>query len=90
MSNPDSPLAKIFKARYYANTNLFKVTRGGGASFVWSGLWQDKETLMKGYKWVLGDGVNIKIFEDQWVRGKDTLMVENAYAELSSGMKACD
>lgn len=55
VNNPDSLVARIFKARYYVDKSLFKASRGGGASFIWSGLWQAKECLKGGFKWVLGN-----------------------------------
>lgn len=45
-------------------------------SFVWSGIWQAKEYLKKGFKWVLGDGETIRILEDPWLRGKENYMVD--------------
>lgn len=57
---------------------------------MWSGLWQAKEALKKGFKWVLGDGESIKVFGDQWVRGKENYRVDNTGTTTMSGMKACD
>lgn len=90
LSNPNSLVARIYKARYFANTHLFDASRGGGVSFIWSGLWQAKEALKKGFKWVLGDGEDIRIFEDPWVRGKENYMVDNTYTGIASGTKVCE
>lgn len=90
INNPNSLVAKIFKARYYAESSLFEARRGGGASYVWSGIWQAKEVLKKGFKWVLGNGENIRIYEDPWVRGKENYLVDNTYIDVSSGRRVCD
>ncbi|XP_074362175.1 putative mitochondrial protein AtMg00310 [Apium graveolens] len=42
LNNPCSLVVRVFKARYYPDTSLFAASRGGGVSFVWSGLWQAK------------------------------------------------
>lgn len=45
LSNPTSLMERAFKERYFNNTILFAVTRGGGVGFVWLGLWQAKEVF---------------------------------------------
>lgn len=47
-----------------------------GVSFVWSGLWQAKEELKLGFRWVLGDGERTRVYEDMWLRGKDNFRVD--------------
>lgn len=59
MNNPNSMVARVFKARYFPHSNLLRASRGGGSSFIWSGIWQAKEALAKGFRWVLGDGSDI-------------------------------
>lgn len=90
LSKPSSLVARVYKARYFSNTSLFEANRGGGVSFIWSGLWQAKEALKNGFKWVLGDGKRIRIFEDPWVRGKENYMVDNTFTGTSSDMKVCE
>lgn len=36
----------------------------GGDSFIWSGIWQVKDAIKKGFRWVLGDGKDIAAFTD--------------------------
>lgn len=80
----------MYKARYYANTSLFDATRGGGVSFIWSGLWQAKETLKKGFKWILGDRKTIRSFDDPWVRGTDNFMVDCVNVAHDRGINVYD
>lgn len=87
LNNPTSLVARVFKARYFNNTSLFEASRGGGVSYIWSGMWQAKEALKNGFKWVLGNGENIRIFEDPWIRGKDRFMADNTHTGTSWGMK---
>lgn len=90
LNDPNSSVVRVFKARYFNNTSLFEATRGGGVSFIWSGLWQAKEALKKGFKWVLGNGEEIRIFDDPWIRGKEHFMADNTYAGTSREMKVCE
>ena len=67
----------MFKARYFPHSNLLRASRGGGSSFIWSGIWQAKEALAKGFRWVLGDGSDIDAHCDPWLRYKDGFCVED-------------
>lgn len=76
--------------RYYANTSLFEASRGGGVSYIWSGLCQAKEALKDGFKWVIGDGESIRIFAYPWIRGNEGYRVDNTYTDQSCGSRVCD
>lgn len=69
-------MARLFKARYFQNTILFEAPRGGDVSYIWSGLWQAKELLKKGYRWVVGNGENIRVYEDAWLKCKSDFKVD--------------
>lgn len=75
--NPQSLVARVFKSRYYPNEHLLHATRGGGSSYIWSGIYEAKEALCKGFRWVLGDGGTIIAHRDPWLRGKENLCVED-------------
>lgn len=90
LNNPNSLIAKVFKARYFDSTGLFEAGRGGGVSYIWSGVWQAKETLKGGFKWVLGDREIIRIFEDPWIRGIRNYMVEKTHMVASGGSRVCE
>lgn len=88
--NPGSLIARIFKARYYPHNSLFEATRGGGASYIWSGLWQAKEELKHGFRWVIGNGEKIKVFEDSWLKGGENYKVENICTDRVNVTRVCD
>lgn len=79
VNNPNSLVFGVFKSHYFPNTSLFSATRGGGVSFIWSGLWQAKEVLKKGFNWIIGDGKSIRDHEDPWFGEKDNYMVDDPY-----------
>lgn len=56
LNKPESLMARIYKVRYFNNSSFFEAKRGGGVSYIWSSLWQAKENLKPGFKWVVGDG----------------------------------
>lgn len=55
LNNHNSLVARVYKARYLSNCHLYKANRGVETSFVWSGIWEVKEALAKGYRW-MGSG----------------------------------
>lgn len=79
----NSLVAQVFKARYYPNQHILQSSRGGGPSYVWSGIWEAKELLSKGFRWVLGDGETIYAHKDPWLRWKENYCV-NGYLQSST------
>lgn len=69
-------VSRVLKAKYYPDGHLLQATRRGGASYTWSGIWEVKEELNGGLRWVLGDGRSICIGKDKWLRGKKSFCVD--------------
>ena len=90
LSNLNYLVARIFKAMYYPENHILKAVKGTGGSFIWQGICEAKEALHKGFKWVLGNGQDINIFSDQWLRGKNDLCVENHHVNSSRTDKVCE
>lgn len=71
ITNPDSLVTKVYKARYFADCQILKTRKVRGSNYIWEGIWEGKKMLKKGYRWVLGDGQLIEICKDPWLRAKD-------------------
>ncbi|GAA0160045.1 hypothetical protein LIER_16689 [Lithospermum erythrorhizon] len=56
---PESPLARVYKARYYPSGDYWSSTLGPKPSFTWRSLLS--------VKWLLEDGTFIKIWKHSWV-----------------------
>ncbi|XP_074346503.1 uncharacterized protein LOC141685290 [Apium graveolens] len=59
--------------------SILNAAKGSSSSFVWTGIWEAKDHLRKGFQWVVGDGEDIKIFKDPWLKGKRDLCVEDSH-----------
>lgn len=70
LSKPNSLVARVMKGKYYPSTSILSATRSEGTSFVWSIIWSAKEELKDGFSWVLGNGQDINILSDPWLRDK--------------------
>ncbi|WOH00018.1 hypothetical protein DCAR_0519374 [Daucus carota subsp. sativus] len=71
INRPDALVSRVLKARYYPNCHILEAERKGGSSYTCSGIWEAKEEVKKGLRWVLGDGQSIRINPDRWLRGKE-------------------
>ena len=61
------------KAKYLSNTSF----RGNlynndllGRSKIWQNIVRNRGLLRKGLRWIVGNGFNIRFWEDRWMDGK--------------------
>lgn len=91
LKTPDALVSRLLKARYYPNCSLLQAERKGGASFTWSGIWEAKENMKTGLRWVVGDGWSINIYNDRWLRGRANFCVERGINDIADReAKVCD
>ena len=76
IKEPQSLVARLYKARYFPDCHLLQATMQRGASFIWAGLMTAKASLRDGYRWVLGDGKDINAVADPWPRRKEGYCVD--------------
>lgn len=56
--------AQVLKAKYFPHTNVFESVRNHRGSHTWKALHEGIQWLRQGMKWILGDGQNIRVWED--------------------------
>ncbi|XP_063946052.1 uncharacterized protein LOC135151500 [Daucus carota subsp. sativus] len=86
---PDSLVTRIFKSRYFPDNHILQASKGNDSSFIWTGIWEAKESLKGGFRWVLGDGKEIKIFKDPWLQGKVDYRVEDHHLNVIRNENVC-
>lgn len=67
LTNPDSLIAQVFKARYFSNGDFLNAQLGSRPSAVWRGIWTAREYLIKGLRYRVGTGNAIAIWADPWI-----------------------
>jgi hypothetical protein len=67
LQNPDSLVAKIFKAKYFPRGSILTAQLGRRPSYVWKSLWAAQDLLKAGIKWRVGNGFQIRIWKDRWL-----------------------
>ncbi|KAL8149291.1 hypothetical protein AgCh_006337 [Apium graveolens] len=86
---PDTLVTRIFKKRYFPDRHIMQASRGTDPSFIWTGIWEAKERLKGGFRWVLGDGKEISICKDRWFQGKVDFRVEDNHMNIIRYEKVC-
>ena len=56
----------VFKARYFPNGTIFDVKASSG-SYAWESILWARKVISMGARWRVGDGNQIRIFEDRWM-----------------------
>jgi hypothetical protein len=67
VQQPDSLCARLLKARYWPDGNLWAVKEGPGMSYTWRSLVRGLRAMEKGIIWRIGDGCSVCIREDPWI-----------------------
>jgi hypothetical protein len=67
MQNPDSLCAHLLRAKYCTNNSSLQAKEGPGISYTWRSIVRGLQALQKGLIWRIGDGVQVKIWEDPWI-----------------------
>ncbi|GAU30590.1 hypothetical protein TSUD_392810 [Trifolium subterraneum] len=71
INNPNSLVARIFKARYFPRSSLLDSSLGNNPSFTWRSIWKSRQVLLYGCRWSICDGSNIKVMGEPWLRVED-------------------
>lgn len=68
ISNPESLVTKVYKARYWADSDFLNSSLGSNPSFVWRSIFEAKSLVAEGCRWRLGSGESINITGQPWLQ----------------------
>ena len=82
ITNPNSLVARILKARYYSRSSFVDATVGFNPSYTWRSIMAAKHVVVKGSHMQIGSGQQVQISKDPWLHDADngfitTELVEN-------------
>jgi hypothetical protein len=72
LEKPDSLCSRVLKARYYPDGSLLNAKLKPGSCFTWQSVISGLETFKRGCIWRIGDGTQVNIWEDAWIRTSPT------------------
>ncbi|KAL4281751.1 hypothetical protein GQ457_03G032150 [Hibiscus cannabinus] len=67
--NPNSLLARVYKAKYFPNGDFLSARLGSYSSYTWKSIWCSRGLLEQGLGWRIGNGSSINIWQDAWIAG---------------------
>ena len=59
---------KVLQARYFPGKSFMESKMGNNSSFTWQSIWAARKTLEMGLSWTVGNGHNIRIWKDPWIK----------------------
>ena len=75
ISNPNSLVAQIYKARYYPHGDVFKAKLRSSPSYTWRSIFNGLEVVKRGTRWRVSNGERTHIWEDKWLPTPTTYKV---------------
>ena len=75
LTNPDSLVARIYKAHYYPHGDVLRAKLGSNPSYTWRSIMNGLEVIRRGTRWRVGNGNLIHIWEDKWMPTPTTYKV---------------
>jgi hypothetical protein len=85
----DSLAARVMCEKYYLGVDFMESTLGKRHSFAWRSIWQAKPLLQEGLMWRVGNGSNIKLWEDKWISATSH-KIQDPIRVLSRDVKIAD
>ncbi|XP_024178720.1 uncharacterized protein LOC112184715 [Rosa chinensis] len=67
LSNPDSLVARVFKAVYHPWGSFLDADMGDRPSYSWRSIMEARPVLQAGLFWRIGNGTSVKIWEHAWI-----------------------
>lgn len=60
-------ITKLFKARYFLNSDYFAARAGHNSSYVWKSLCSVKDVVWNSFKWSIETGTSISVWDPTWI-----------------------
>ncbi|KAL5794824.1 hypothetical protein ACOSP7_003418 [Xanthoceras sorbifolium] len=65
--NKDSLVSRVLKAKYFRQEDFLSASLKQGSSHLWRSLVWGRSLLFKGLRWRVGNGKDIRAFQDPWI-----------------------
>ena len=76
--NPNSLVARVYKAKYYPHGDVLNASLGSRPSYAWRSIMQGLEVVKRGSRWRAGNGKLIHIWNDKWLPTTTTYKVASS------------
>ncbi|CAN0926013.1 hypothetical protein LINGRAHAP2_LOCUS35085, partial [Linum grandiflorum] len=65
---PTTLVYRILKAKYFPRRIFLLVVIGSNSSLTWRSIVEAKLAVLQEYRWKVGDGSGIRVWDDLWIR----------------------
>ena len=86
----DSLVYRVLKAKYFPMSDFVHASIGHIPSYTWRSLISAQSLVIEGMRWRVGNGANIKIWQDKWLPGVSSHRVLSPRLFLSADMNVAD
>jgi len=73
LSEPQSPVSRVFKARYFPTKSFLNANIGHNPSYVWRSILRSRFIVRGGARWSIGSGANIPILDAPWLTNGESI-----------------
>lgn len=84
---PGSLVARLFKGKYFPNSDILKAKKWGAQSFVWCSLLWGRDLLRQGLRKRIGDGHLTSVYKDPWLPRESTFRTFTPFNEENVDLK---
>lgn len=84
LDHPDSLFARVFKSRYFNQSEFLEAPMGSRPSYAWRSIQFGKELLIQGLRKQLGNGKSVSVWVDDWIEGdiRRRPLMKNIFVDL--------
>ncbi|KAL0004508.1 hypothetical protein SO802_012069 [Lithocarpus litseifolius] len=86
----ESLVYRVLKAKYFPMRDFIHTSIGHNPSYTWRSLISAQNLVIEGMQWRVGNGANIKIWQDKWLPGVSSHKVLSPRLFLSADMNVAD
>ena len=86
----DTLVYKILKAKYFPRGDFLKATLGSNPSFTRQSIFESLPLLKQGIRWRIGNGTQIDVWTDPWLRDDRNFWVQMTHNVELDGLRVSD
>lgn len=83
LKDPSSLVSKLFKQKYYPNSNFLNAKLGHHPSFAWRSIVSGQSLLKVGLIWRIGNSHKNKSWKDKWIHGPLSKNIQSPISRLN-------
>ena len=77
IKNPRSLMCRVFKSRYFRNTDPLNASLGSRPSYAWRSIHAAHKLIQHGARVVIGNGRDTKIWQERWIGAAPATMIKS-------------